>query len=452
MLCPLYLKGGEHVRKFFKLQELNTDLGTEVKAGATTFMTLAYIIFVQPAVLSSTGMDFNSVFMAVCLSSAFATILMGLIANYPIALAPAMGHNFFFAYTVVLVMGVPWQTVLGAVFISGAIFIALSFIGVRERVIDAIPVCLKNGIAVGIGLLIALVGFEWAGLVVDHPATLVKLGNLKSPPVLLSIFGIILIATLLSRKVKGAILWGIIVTAVVGVIFGLIEYQGVISAPPSIAPTFLKLDILGAIRFGLLEVIFIFFFLDLFDTVGTLIGVSQEAGFMVKGKLPRAHRALLSDAVGTVAGSALGTSTVTSYIESAAGVAEGGRSGLSNMVTALFFIAAIFFSPLIKMIGGGIQISENVFLYPVTAPALIIVGSIMLKNVVHVDWKDYTEAIPAFLTLIIMPLTFSITEGIAFGFISYSLLKLLSGRVKEVHWMIHLFAALFVLRYIFLMA
>jgi AGZA family xanthine/uracil permease-like MFS transporter len=443
---------GEDVREFFKLQELNTDVCTEVKAGATTFMTMAYIIFVQPAVLSSTGMDFNSVFMAVCISSAGATILMGLLANYPIALAPAMGHNFFFAYTVVLVMGVPWQTVLGAVFISGVIFIILSFFGVRERVIDAIPDCLKNGIAVGIGLLIALVGFEWAGLVVDHPATLVKLGNLKSPPVLLSIFGILLIATLLSRRVKGAILWGIIVTAAVGAIFGLIKFQGVISPPPSIVPTFLKLDIAGAFRLGLLEVIFVFFFLDLFDTVGTLIGVSQEAGFMVNGKLPRANRALLADAVGTVGGSMLGTSTITSYIESAAGVAEGGRSGLANMTTALLFIAAIFFSPLISMVGGGIKMGENAYLYPVTAPALIIVGSIMLKNVVHINWKDYTESIPAFLTMIIMPLTFSITEGIAFGFISYSVLKLLSGRSGDVHWMIYLFGSLFVLRYVFLTA
>ncbi len=431
------------LEKLFKLKQQGTTPRTEVISGVTTFMTMAYIIFVQPVFMSAAGMDFGAVMVATCISSAIATLLMGFLANYPIALAPAMGHNAFFTYAVCIGMGVPWQTALGAVFISGTLFIILSFFGFREKIINAIPRSLKNAIAVGIGLFIAFIGFQHAGLVKSDPNTFVTLGNLGSAPVLLAIFGIFLIAILMALKIKGALLIGIIVTALIGIPSGIVKYYGIISTPPSLAPTFFKLDVIGAFNMGLLSVIFIFFFLDLFDTIGTLIGVSEQAGFMVNGKLPRARQALFSDAVGTVSGALLGTSTVTSYIESSAGVASGGRTGLSNLVTAVLFILSIVFYPLAKMIGGGYN-----GLYPVTAPALIIVGSIMLANVTKIKWEDITESIPAFLTLIIMPFTYSITDGIAIGFISYVILKLVTRKGKEVHPLLYIFSCLFILRYV----
>jgi len=435
----------------FDLQTKGTSARTEIIAGASTFMTMSYIVFVQPAVLSICGMDHGAVLVATCVASALATFLMGVLANYPIALAPAMGHNFFFAYTVCGLMGYSWQVALGANFVSGALFIILSIFSFRARLVDAIPQSLKSAIAVGIGLLIALVGMEWSGLVVAQEGTLVKLGNLHSAPVLLSLFGVLLISLLFALKVRGAILLGILATTFAGWLFHMVKFEGIVSAPPSIAPTFLKLDIVGAFGSGrimdFLVVIFVFFFLDLFDTVGTLVGISERAGFMVDGKLPRAERALVSDAVGTVVGTCLGTSTVTSYIESAAGVSEGGRTGLANMVTALLFVLALFFYPLAKMVGGEVQYG-GLHLYPTIAPPLILVGSMMMTSVRSIRWDDYTESVPAFLTLIMMPLTFSITDGIAFGFISYALLKLLSGRGKEANAFIYCFAVLFMIRYI----
>jgi len=434
----------------FDLQARGTNIRIEVLAGLSTFMTMSYIIFVQPAVLSICGMDHGAVLVATCVASAIATFLMGVLANYPIALAPAMGHNFFFVFTICGIMGYSWQVALGANFISGALFLFLSVFSFRARLVDSIPQSIKSAIAVGIGLLIALVGMEWSGLVVGHPATLVQLGNLHSPPVLISLLGVLLISVMFALRVRGAILIGILATAFLGWLFGLVNFEGVVSAPPSIAPTFLKLDIAGVFTTGgfvdVLMVIFVFFFLDLFDTVGTLVGISQRAGFVVDGKLPRAERALLSDAIGTVVGTTLGTSTVTSYIESAAGVSEGGRTGLANMVTASLFILALFFYPLAKMVGGEVAYGD-LHLYPFIAPPLIIVGSMMMTSVKSIKWDDYTESVPAFLTILIMPLTFSITEGIAFGFISFALLKLLSGRGKEVNAFVYVFAALFVLRY-----
>ena len=414
-------------------------------------MTLSYIIFVQPAVLSAAGMDSGAVMAATCITSALAMVLMALLANYPIALAPGMGHNFYFTFTVCLTLGVSWQNALGAVFIAGVLFILLFFVGLREKVMTILPVSLRNAIPAGIGLLIALVGLEWAGLIVDHPATYVTLGDLKSPPALLSLFGVIVIAILFALKVRGAILIGILASTIVGLITGMVKFQGVVSVPPSIAPTFLQLQIPNIlVDPKMISVIFIFIFLDLFDTVGTLVGVGQQGGFMVDGKLPKARQALLSDAVATSAGALLGTSTVTSYIESASGISAGGRTGLTNIVTAILMLLSLFFNPLIKMVGAGYPIGENTFLYPIVAPALIIVGSLMLKNVISIDWDDMTEAIPAFLTLLLMPLTISITEGIAFGFISYALLKLVTGQGRQVHWLIYLFAVLFVARYIWL--
>jgi len=389
--------------------------------------------------------------VATCIASALATFVMGLGANYPIALAPGMGHNFFFTYVVVLTLGYSWQEALGAVFISGVLFILLSFVGLREGLIRAVPSTLKNAIAVGIGLLIAVVGLEWSGIVVDAPGTLVGLGEMTSPPVLLSFFGLLLMAILLTLGVRTAILLGILMTLLVALGTGMIEYEGLVGPVPSIAPTFFKLDLVGAVQAGILPIVFVFFFLDLFDTVGTLIGVTQEAGLLAPdGSLPRARWALLSDAVGTTAGALLGTSTVTSYIESASGVSAGARTGLANMLTGTLFLLAIFFTPLVKMIGGGMDSGEGLVLYPVVAPALIMVGCLMLRSVKRIDWDEMSEAIPAFLTILIMPLTFSITEGIAFGFISYTLLKAVEGRFKEVPALISIFAMLFVLRYIFL--
>lgn len=438
------------LNRLFKLQESGTNIRTETIGGITTFMTMSYIIFVQPAILSRTGMDFGAVMMATCLSSALATILMAFLANYPVALAPAMGHNFYFVFGVCLAMGVPWQTALGANFISGLIFVALAFFGLRETLLNAVPDSLKNAIAVGIGMLIALIGFEWSGIVVANEGTLVGLGDLASPPVILSILGIAIISVLMINKIKGAILIGIIISAFLGWLMGMAEFTGFIGPPPRISPTLFKLNISAALTLKLLPVIFILFFLDLFDTVGTLIGAAEQGGFIKEGKLPRARGALLSDALGTVAGTCLGTSTVTSYIESSTGISQGARTGLSNLITASLFLLSIFFFPLVKMIGGGYALEGGLTLYPVIAPALIIVGCLMFKNVVKIQWSDYTEAIPCFLTLTTMAFTFSITEGIAFGFISYSLFKLFSGKRKQAHWIIYLFAVLFVLRYIFL--
>jgi AGZA family xanthine/uracil permease-like MFS transporter len=439
-------KGQGTIERWFRLAALRTDIRTEVLAGVTTFMTMAYIIVVQPTVLQAGGMDFGAVVVATCLSSALATVLMALLANYPIALAPAMGHNFFFTYTVVLGMKVPWEIALGAVFIAGSLFILLSLYGLREAIIHAVPESLQHAIAVGIGLLIAMVGMQWSGIVVDAPGTLVGLGDLRSPPVLLALFGLGTVSLLMVLKVKGAILWGMGASTLVGLVSGLVRYQGLMSLPPTLAPTFLRLNIAGAFDPALVTVIFVFLILALFDTAGTLIGVSQQAGLLKNGKLPRARQALLADAMGTVGGALLGTSTVTCYIESAAGVAAGGRSGLANLVTAALLAASLFFFPLVQMVGGGVKAGQAI-LYPITAPALIVVGSLMVKNVRDISWDDPSEAIPAFLTMIMMPLSFSISEGIAFGFISFVFLKLVTRQWRQIPWPLYLFAALFLLRY-----
>jgi AGZA family xanthine/uracil permease-like MFS transporter len=444
---------------YFKLKDNGTDLRTEVLAGLTTFATMAYIIFVQPVVLSAAGLDAGAVFTSTCLVTAFSSVLMALLANYPVAVAPAMGHNFFFAYTVVLAMGVPWQAALGAVMISGLVFVATASFRLREQIVAAVPESLKSSIAAGIGLLITLIGMQWAGIVRLHPETLVTLGDLRSEPALVALFGLVVTIALMARRVKGAILFGILAAALIAVPLGVVKYpREIISLPPSIAPTAFKLDPISAVRRNLIAVIFVFFFLDLFDTVGSLIGIAKQARLMRNGKLPRAGRALLADAIGTVASAVVGNTTMVSYIESATGVAAGGRTGLAAVVTAMLFLASLFFAPLVKAVSGGYQSTEMVLiqgqqlartltLYPVTAPALIVVGSLMMRAVRDVDWDDFTEALPAFLTVVVIPLTLSITDGIAFGFISYALLKLIAGRARQVHWLIYLFAALFVLRY-----
>jgi AGZA family xanthine/uracil permease-like MFS transporter len=438
------------LERLFNLKEQGTDVSTEIMAGITTFMTMSYIIFVQPAVLGAAGMDPGAVMVATCLSAALGTVLMAFLANYPIALAPGMGQNFYFSYIVVLTLGYSWQETLGAVFIAGLVFMLLSTVGLREKLMNILPNCLKYGIPVGIGLLIALVGLEWSGMVVSHPITYVTLGDLTSTPTLLSIFGLLVMAILFALRVRAAILIGFLVTAIAGLIIGIIEFKGVFASPPSLAPTLLKLEIPNVfVNPELITIIFVFLFLDIFDTIGTLIGVSQPAGLMVNGKLPRARQALLSDAVATSAGALLGTSTITSYIESTTGISAGGKTGLTNIVVAILFLLAIFLNPIVQLIGAGHEIG-GITVYPVIAPALIIVGCMMFKNIVNIDWEDYSESIPAFLTLLMMPLTFSITEGISFGIISYVLLKVIRGKARKIHWLLYLFAILFVARYIWL--
>jgi len=434
------------LEKVFHLQANQTNVRQELLGGLTTFMTMSYIIFVQPAILGQTGMDKGAVMVATCLASALATLLTGILANYPIAQAPAMGHNVFFAVTVCGLMGYSWQVALGANFISGIIFLILALLGLAGKLIEIIPDSLKNAIAAGIGLLIALVGLEYAGIVVSTPGVLVGLGDLGSKPVILVFLGLLVISVLMAWKVPGALLWGILVTAAVGWPLGVVQYQGIISAPPSLDPTLFRLDIVGALKSGLVPIIFVFFFLDVFDTVGTLVGVCAPAGFFKNGKLPRANQAMLADAAGTVVGTVLGTSTVTSYIESSTGIAQGARTGLANLMTAVLFLAALFLSPLAAMVGGSFVYKDQV-LHPVIAPPLIIVGFLMMKAVARINWEEVSEAIPAFLTLVVMPLAVSITDGMAFGFISYSLIKLARGEGKKVHWLIYLISVLLLVRY-----
>jgi adenine/guanine/hypoxanthine permease len=435
------------LERLFQLNAAGTTIRIEVLAGVTTFVTMAYIIFVQPAVLASAGMDHGAVLTATCLASAVATLLMALLANYPIAVAPAMGHNFFFAFTVVLAGGTPWPVALGAVAIAGMIFILTAGVGLRERVISAVPESLKHAISVGIGLLIALIGLQWAGIIVGARGTLVTLGPLTSPPVILALGTLVVMAILMARRVTGAMLIAMTMGLVAALAFGFVKFEGVVSSPPSLSPTFLKLDVLGALRPGLFDVVLVFFLLALFDSIGTLIGLTSRIGLARGGAFPRARQALLADAVGTVVGAGLGTSTVTAYIESSTGVAAGGRTGLASVVTAALFLAALFVHPIVKMVGGGVAAADGVTLYPIVAPALILVGVLMMEGVRHIKWDDLTEAIPAFLTLMTMPLAVSITDGIAFGLIASVILKLATGRARELDWLAYVFAAVFLLRY-----
>ncbi|MDI6759389.1 MAG: NCS2 family permease [Candidatus Brocadiaceae bacterium] len=452
------ISGGSCLKKLFPLKESNTTVLTEVIAGVTTFLSMSYIIFVQPAVLSTCGMDFGSVLTATCIASAVGTLLMGLLARYPIAQAPAMGHNFYFAFIVcgpvaMGGMGYPWQVALGATVISGSLFVILSAVGLkfRELIIGIIPDSLKNAIAVGIGLLIALIGFQYGGVIVDSPGTLVTLGNPKYPEVWLTLFGTVLIGVLVVLRIKGAILIGIFATAMAGIPLGITKYHGIVSMPASLAPTFAKVDVVGLFKHKeFFTVIFVLFFLDLFDSIGTLVGIGEQGGFMKDGKLPRVQWAFFSDAVATVVGAVMGTSTVSSYIESTAGIQAGGRTGLANMVTAFLLLLSLFFLPIVETVGGGYPIQGDRYLYPIIAPALIIVGSMMLGGTARIRWDDPTEAIPAFLTISIIPFSVSITEGLAFGFISYSILKAVSGQGLKVHWLFHLVSAAFVARYVLL--
>lgn len=438
--------------RLFKISQRGSTVRREAIAGTTTFMTMAYIIFVNPSLLSSpagANMDFDAVMVATCLGSALATVLMGVIANYPIALAPGMGLNVLFSFGICGAMGVPWPQTLGMVFWAGVIFTALTLLRIREMIVDAVPSCIKFGAAAGIGVFLAFMGLKDAGVIAGDPTTFVKLGDLHAPPTLLALGGLLFTAGLMVRRVRGGILLGILATGVLGGMLDIIHFEGVVSAVPSMEPVFGKLDIIGSMRLEYLEPIFVLLFFALFDTIGTLIGVGEQAGFMVKGKLPGVTRALFADAVGSTAGSVLGTSTVTCYVESAAGVAEGGRTGLANMFTAGLFIVAIFFAPVARMFGGGCPApwNEDLILHPVTAPALIIVGSLMAKTIVRVEWDDYCQALPAFLTVIVMPLTFSISNGLAIGFMTYPIVMVMAGRGRDVHILVYVLAVLLFLRY-----
>jgi adenine/guanine/hypoxanthine permease len=442
------------IEKIFKLSSNGTTIRTEVIAGSTTFLSMAYIIFVQPAVLSLAGMDFGSVMVATCISSALACMVMAFMANYPIALAPGMGENFYFVFAVVLGMGISWEKALGAVFLSGVIFILLTFMRIRELILDAIPETLKNAIPAAIGIFITFIGLVQAGIVIKDPGGgIVTLGNLHSAPVLLSLAGLFIILYLMVRGVKGALLFGMLSTAVIGILAGIIQFKGIVSAPPSISPTFFKMDLSDIFSMEYVTVVLIFLLMAMFDTIGTLVGVTQAAGIMQNGKLPRAQGALFADAVGTAVGAALGTSTVTAYIESTTGVREGGRTGLTAITAGVLMLLAIFFSPLVSMIGGGYAVKSpdgNLLytLYPITAPALILVGSFMAKTITRCNWEDLTEAIPSFMTVIGMALTFNISTGLAFGFILYPILKLMAGRGKEISWLVFILGALFLVKFV----
>ncbi|WP_444920294.1 NCS2 family permease [Microbulbifer sp. CnH-101-G] len=427
------------LEKLFKLSERQTNVRREVIAGVTTFLTMAYIIFVNPNILAAAGMDKGAVFMATCLAAAIGCLIMGLYANYPIALAPGMGLNAFFAYVVVGEMGYSWQVALGAVFISGVVFLLLSIFKLREWIIDSIPTSLRQSLAAGIGLFLAIIALKSSGIVVASPATLVTLGDLKSVEALLAALGFFIIVALSYRRMLGSVMIGILAVTVIALAIGKVEFTGLISAPPSLAATYLELDIAGAFEVGMISVIFAFLFVDLFDTAGTLLSVSDRAKLLDKdGKLPGMGKALMADSSASVVGSVLGSSTTTCYVESTAGITAGGRTGLTAVVCAGLFLLATFFSPLIGMIPAY-----------ATAGALLYVGVLMTSGLSSIDWDDITEAAPAVIAAVMMPLSFSIAHGIALGFIAYAVIKTLSGRSKDVSISVYVLSALFIAKFAF---
>jgi AGZA family xanthine/uracil permease-like MFS transporter len=424
------------LERLFQLNAHNTNVRTEILAGVTTFLAMAYILFVNPSILGATGMDKGAVFVATCLAAAIGSTIMGLIANYPIALAPGMGLNAFFTYTVVLHMGYTWQVALGAVFISAVMFFVLSIFKIREWIINSIPLPLRSAIAAGIGLFLALIGLQNAGVVAANPATMLGMGDLAKPGPILAILGFFLIVGLDALRVKGAVLIGILAVTIVSIVLGFSKFGGVMSAPPSLMPTLLQLDIKGALNIGLFSVIFSFLFVDLFDNSGTLIGVAKRAGLMGKdGHMPKMGRALIADSTAAMAGSLLGTSTTTSYIESAAGVSAGGRTGLTAVVVAILFLLSLFFAPL----AGSVPEYA-------TAPALLFVAVLMMSGLAEIDWNDITVAAPVVITALAMPFTFSIANGIAFGFIAWTAIKTISGRWSDLNPALVILSILFVIK------
>jgi AGZA family xanthine/uracil permease-like MFS transporter len=430
----------ERLESYFEFARLGTDWRTEILAGVTTFLTMAYIVLVNPGILSATGMPLAAVTAATCLSAAFSSILMGVVARYPIALAPGMGLNAYFTYSVCLKMHIPWQTALGAVFLSGVIFLALTAAGIRQMILRAIPHELYAAVAGGIGLFIAFIGFRNAGLVVGDTATLVSLGNIRNPTTALALFGLILMVALEVRKVRAAILIGVLATTGLAWCFGLVHWAPAAGGFQALGTTAFKLDIRGALNKGVLEIVFVFFFVDLFDNLGTLVAVTKRAGLIAADNtIPRLSRILFADATATIFGSLTGTSTVTSYVESTAGVAAGGRSGVTAIVTGLLFLAAIGAAPFVGIVPPA-----------ATAPALILVGSMMLATITEIPWREPLIAVPAFLTLVLIPLTYSIANGLGFGIISWAVLQLATGRFRRQDWLLYVLAALFLTRFIYL--
>lgn len=432
-------KSAGMLEKIFKLSQHKTTIRTEILAGITTFMTMAYILAVNPAILSATGMDRNALFTATALASLVAILVMAFYANLPFALAPGMGLNAFFAFTVVLGMGHSWQFALTAVFIEGIIFILLTLFNIRELIVNSIPMNMKHAVSAGIGLFIAFIGLQNAGIIVNNDAVLVGLGSFKSPSVLVALGGVIITGVLLAKKVRGALLLGIFIATLIGLPFGvtLIPDGSILTLPPSLSPIFMKFEFHNILTLDMLVVVFTFLFVDMFDTVGTLIGVSDKANMLTpEGKVPNAKQALFADAVGTTFGAVLGTSTVTTYVESASGVAEGGRTGLTALTVAGLFFLALFFAPLFLMIPSA-----------ATAPVLILVGLFMLSPILKIDLNDFTESIPAFFTIIMMPLSYSIAEGIVFGMLSYVLLKVLTGNHRKVSPVMYVLSILFILSF-----
>ena len=425
------------LERLFKLSENKTTFKTEVIAGVTTFLTMCYIIIVNPLILSETGMDHGAVFVATCLAAAIGCFVMGIVANYPIALAPGMGLNAYFTYSVCIGMGIPWQTALAAVFMSGLVFIAISMFKIREAIVNAIPMSLKFAIGGGIGLFLALVALKNAGIIVDNQATLVGLGDIKEPKVLLALLGFFLVVVMHHFKVRGAIIISILVITGLATALGINEIQGVVGAIPSITPTLFQMDFSGLFTASMVGVIFVFFLVDLFDSTGTLVGVTHRAGLLKDGKLPRLKKALFADSTAIVAGAALGTSSTTPYIESSAGVAAGGRTGLTAVMVGVMFLLCLFLAPLAQSVPGF-----------ATAPALLFVGVLMIQGITHIDWDDVTEAVPAFLTIVFMPFAYSIADGIAMGFISYALVKLFTGKANTVPYMVWIIAVLWVIKFV----
>ncbi|QMT33843.1 NCS2 family permease [Conchiformibius steedae DSM 2580] len=437
------------VERLFRLSEHHTSIRTELLAGLTTFLTMCYIVIVNPLILSNTGMDFGAVFVATCISAAIGCFVMGLLANYPIALAPGMGLNAYFTYSVVLGMGVSWQVALAAVFVSGVIFILFSFFKIREMLVNALPMGLKMAIAAGIGLFLALIALKNAGLIVASETTFVKMGQLysvgdngvKSPnwTVWLVLLGLFVTVALDYFKVRGAMIIGIAAVTLLSLPLGLAKFEGIVAPPPSLAPTLMQMDFSGLLNGSLIAVVFVFFLVDLFDSTGTLVGVSHRAGLLENGKLPRLKKALFADSTAIVAGAALGTSSTTPYIESATGVAAGGRTGLTAVTVGVLMLACLWFSPLAKLVPAF-----------ATAPALLYIGVQMMRSATEIDWDDLTEAAPAFLTMAFMPFTYSIADGIAMGFISYAAIKLLCARHREVPVMVWVVALCWLAKFWFL--
>src|SRR5262245_48322699 len=426
------------LERFFKLSEHGTNVRTELTAGVTTFLTMAYIIFVNPSILGDAGMPKDSVFVATCVIAALGTLIMGLYANYPIAMAPGMGLNAYFAYVVVLGMGLKWQVALGAVFISGCLFLAVTLFRIRELLICGIPHTLRVAITVGIGMFLAIIALKSAGIVAPSKATYVTLGDLHQPTVVLAVIGFFTIVVLDRLKVRGALLIGILLVTLLSFFLADNKFGGVFAPPPSIAPTFLQLDIKGALGVGVLNVVMVFFLVELFDATGTLMGVAKRAGLLTEGKMDRMNKALLSDSAAIFAGSLLGTSSTTAYIESAAGVQAGGRTGLTAVTVAALFLACLFISPLAGVVPAY-----------ATAPALLFVACLMLRELTELDWSETTEVIPGAITALIMPLTYSIANGLAFGFITYAVLKLFTGKAREVHPMVWIIGGVFLFKFIY---